>query len=133
MTKNNALKKAIRNRMAETSEPYNVAARNLKLSADSLNVIELGEDGDSWFVEDTLDTELAKTAVKQWLKSVYGDDDYFSEFVKMLNLSNAEARDDWFWRPVHAEFPQDEAVLRNLENDESEYARQDLFSGVYIR
>jgi len=134
MTKDNATKKAIRERMAITEEPYSVAARNHRQFTETpINVIDLGEDGDAWFVEGTIDIEKARAAIKTTLEGYYqGDDDWLPESLEVLADSKADVRYDWFWRPLFAEYPHDDAVLRNKTQHGSEYARQDLFTGIHF-
>ena len=134
MTRNNASKKAIRERMELTGEPYTVAARNLKKFLDTpINVIELGEDGDAWFVEGTTDINEAKTAIKTYLEGLYqSTDEWLPESIEYMMEASADVQYDWFWRPLHAQYPHDEAVLRSKSKHASEYSRQDTFTGIYI-
>lgn len=139
MTKNNASKTAIRERMQQTGESYCVAMRNLESPNPvvPLNVIELGEDTNMWFVEGTADIEEAKEAILKWFKEVNQPFDNHDVFwIDMMHSFPEDAEgvagDDWFWSPINPEYPEDEAVLKSLYSDKEQYNGEQLFSGVYV-
>ena len=139
MTKNNASKNAIRERMQQTGESYCVAMRHLEASNSEiqLNVIELGEDTNMWFVEGTVDVEQAKEAILKWFKEVnqpFDNNDIF--WIDMMHSfpedAEGAAGDDWFWSPVDPTYPDDETILKSLYSDKAEYNGEQLFAGVYV-
>jgi len=143
MTTNNAQKEAIRARMSMTGEPYNVARRKLSAVAeDNLTVWELGEDGEAWFVEGTLNQDKAYEAVKQWIIETTWIDPkstLFSYFHHMddlpfssLDETRKEARDDWFWKPVDPSHPHSDAYLARQKDPKSGYQGEEIYTGVHL-
>lgn len=128
MTRNNFNKKAIRSRMEQTGEAYNVARRAIELSQTI--VWELGEHGGSWFIEGTADNEIALEALKLWLLETAPDTlkDY-TPFNQRLSL---QFREDWYWKPIRPEFPKEEAFLTNLDKEPQTGESYKTFKGFYI-
>lgn len=133
MTKDNAQKTIIRNRMKRTGESYAVAMR--KLQPPKFEVIELGEDGECWFVVGTLDEKEAITAIKQWIDNIIWPDpgtpagyDHPDE-----NYLAYVAGDDFYFVPAYPDNPDSEYELKKVSKNPSEYKDEELFSGMLVQ
>lgn len=134
MTRNNAQKKTIRDRMVETGESYAVAMRKLEAA---VSVWELGEDGDTWFVEGTQDAVTARKALEEWIFETYGFDsvvavEWVMDWLPYLENAKPVIRADWFWKPAHKEHPDEEAYLRSKEKNLAIHEGEKLMQGCYF-
>ena len=146
MTKDNAQKKAIRERMQQTGEVYSVARRKLEEAA--VEVWELGEDGGKWFIQGTTDLQLAKQLLREWIDETLAVSEYPGKSAAQTELDKktlAEyhayldeqdtvflSGDDWFWRPVSEEDPEDEAYIEKVSRTPELYTNQKLHKGILV-
>lgn len=130
MTRDKAKKHDIRNRMKETGESYTVAMRKLEEVSPDVVVWELGEHGGNWFVEGTQDTQEAIKALEWWLNDT--DPEMLQEWPSFLDQVNLTVRDNWFWQSLNPQYPEDESVLRNLDQHKESYKNQPLMRGIFI-
>ena len=82
------------------------------MSNENITVFELGEDGDTWFVDGTSDAHSADEAVRGWVEHTTGET--IEAFVDADDLVefNFRFRRDWYWLPGGGpENPMDEAAL----------------------
>lgn len=127
MTRNNIIKKAIRERMKQTGEKYNVARRQVELS--NIIVWELGEHGGSWFIENTNDEQLALVALKEWILST--DPDSLKDYTPFKDRLSLTFKEDWFWKPINPAYPNDESVLESKQENTG-YNGENIFTGFHI-
>lgn len=128
MTRNNTIKKAIRERMKQTGEKYNVARKEIELS--NIIVWELGEHGGSWFVENAKDEEIALVALKEWILST--DPESIKDYSPFKERLELKYRDDWFWKPINPVYPNEESVLMSKKKHANDYNAERIFSGFSI-
>ena len=75
--------------------------------ADEMTTVwELGEGGDSWFVEGARDEDDARRAIELWLK------DTDRESTHQVDGFSFSQRNDWYWEPLDPSDVKGEAVLR---------------------
>ncbi len=100
--------------------------------SNEIKAYDLGEDGEQWMVEGTLDEAVARR--------FYGNptqgDDYFppNEFGERAEpMWTFTPREDWYWLPVNSEHPDEDAILRSLtEHGTDERATGEMFVGVLV-
>lgn len=82
------------------------------MSGENITVFELGEDGDTWFVEGTSDAHSADEAVRGWVERTTGETiEAFIDADELVEF-NFRFRKDWYWLPGgDPENPMDEAAL----------------------
>lgn len=128
MTRNNASKKSIRQRMEWSGESYTVAKHKLE-TISKITVWELGEDGEMWFVENTTDATLAFIAVEQWLMDCGAP-----EMVEFKSEWRGVARSSWYWHPIFVKGePTGESYLCHTEHAKHEYTNERLLTGVLVK
>ena len=138
MTRNKSTKQAIRNHMSQTGESYCVAWRALeKLHGEAepqVTVYELGEDGDSWFIEGAASIDAAKHALNEWLYEIYDEHDHalLEEILLLVSEASWTHREDWFWVPFLASHPNDEQVLKSKSQNPNEYKGEELCPGIHL-
>ncbi len=135
MTQQHALKENIRNRMSETGEGYLIAKQKVEeTQGKELEVIELGEDGGLWFVQNALNLQDAQNALDLWIEETIGEDDIFLEEYKEIKESiSGVVHYDWFWKPVNPTYPDDEAYLYRKGKNITEYSNEELFTGILLQ
>lgn len=131
MTKNKAIKEQIRLRMEETGENYTTAKRYIE-NLPNITTYELGEEGDSWYVEGTIDPAEALENVKSWLEGTVPEilEDGWEKFSARLDVHPS---DTWFFVPLSSKYPEDEQVLRNKDSHPELYTGQLLMKGVLVQ
>ena len=131
MTRNKAQKEQIRARMEETGENYTTARRHI-LNQPELTVWELGEDGDSWYVEGTLDINAAKLAVKDWLEYTSPEiiDNGWEHYSQRLSTHPSKT---YFWKPLFPQYPDEESILLNAAANPEDYEGQPLMQGTLVQ
>ncbi len=90
-----------------------------------IEAYDLGEDGESWMVEGTLDPEAAERAVRElWVEQGVAEENN-SDFPVL----KFEPREDWWWAPVNEKYPDDDMFLMhgNIPEDKR------TFIGVWVR
>jgi len=88
-----------------------------------INAYDLGEDGNRWMVEGTLDPDEARKAVR----ALWGEQGVTADNAEFGPLT-CEPREDWWWEPLSAEMPDDEAWLRHKNRPEG----VEPFAGVLV-
>lgn len=135
MTNNNAFKKTIRERMQQTGESYNVAARKLQEQRVNPTVIELGDEDDAWLVTGVNTPQEAFQLIREWLIACYPDPTSRTrqELLSYLDdYCGSKLRHDWFWVPLEAEYPEGDALLRYASKPEVQHNNEPLFTAFYI-
>ena len=115
--------------MKETGESYAVAMRKLEEVLPDVVVWELGEHGGYWFVEGTQDTQEATKALEWWLNDT--DPEMLQEWPSFLDQVNLTVRNNWFWKPLNPQYPNDESILQNLDKHKDSYENQPLMEGIF--
>lgn len=115
--------------------------RNVELTDDdaeepTIEVHEMGEDGDSWLVVGTApDTNPARVRIEvaKWLVETIGVED--GDAVEAINLlrhddTSFKFRDDWVYVPLSEEYPDDECLLKHGDEAPSDLPR---FAGTLVQ
>lgn len=123
MTKNKAKKQALREHITQTGESYTKALHEL----ENTTVWELGEDGDSWFIEGTTNLPIALIALKHWIKTTVPE--HYTEYLENFTtpMFHHETRENWYWQPLHPQYPNDESILKHTPQNQ-----QPTFKGIHI-
>lgn len=105
------------------------AEGNPMVSTGHLTIWELGENGDTWFVESTIDAALAHVAAQRWIAGTSPDtlQDYYDH-----GQFRFSAHRDWYWEPLFPEIPDAEAKLSRVEKSGNEENRP-LMAGVLVQ
>lgn len=98
------------------------------VSTEELTAWELGENGDSWFIEGTIDQGLAQIAVQRWIAGTAPDtlQNYYDH-----GQFHFSAHRDWYWEPISEEHPEGESILRRVSKHGASGGKP-LFSGVHV-
>jgi hypothetical protein len=131
MTRDNAHKKDIRARMAETGESYATAKR--KLEAELIPVVwELGEDGDSFFVEHTTDVEQAKALFLDYVAESRDNDEWKDEIVAQAKEAEPFVAEDWFWTPYIPGRYDEDLMLYSYARNPEKHNGEPFVKGCYF-
>lgn len=105
------------------------AEGNPMVSTEHLTIWELGENGDTWFVEGTIDQALANMTAQRWIAETSPDtlQDYYDH-----GQFRCSAHRDWYWEPLFPEIPDAEAKLSRVEKSGNEENRP-LMAGVLVQ
>ncbi|REK73665.1 hypothetical protein DX116_09070 [Aeromicrobium endophyticum] len=100
---------------------------------ETLTVIELGQEDDSWFVQGTDDVDRARAAVREHVRGMFaGHLDLAEEVLVQVGTAAPTTGDDWWWQPVDPEEPDHEAYLRNAHEHATPSSAR-LVTGVWFR
>ena len=63
-----------------------------------LSIYNLGDEGNAWFVQGTVDEDIARGAVRRFLDDSLPEGDEFNEvYYVNLEQANTEVNERWFW------------------------------------
>lgn len=91
---------------------------------------DLGEEGETWMVEGTLDPDEAKAAVF----ALWAEQNVEAEYAEQINGAPMEFKpsDAWWWESVSPEYPDQEAWLRGIINGNPAPKGTPTFTGVLV-
>lgn len=103
----------------------------------SLNVIEMGDGGEEWFVENTSNPAEAIEFLKDWILRNYpGDESSLEDIERLSDLSRVRVTScvDYFWRDRDDsdEGRYGEWFIESYTLSPEKYSDQPIISGVFI-
>jgi hypothetical protein len=133
MTKNNAHKKNVRERMAQHNESYAVALRKIEANTKpEITIFPLGEDSEQYIIQNVTDFDQSLQIIREWLQEVTPEDNWFTMWEPWFKEANHIVRNDWFWVPLNEDYPDDESILCNVTQSPDKHKTQTLFTGIYV-
>lgn len=98
---------------------------------DEVVVWDLGEDGENWLIEGTTDGELGLRALALWIEEVDPEAPaHYENFPEDLRNSFTP-RDDWFWRDLNPNHPNEDMELCWKSRDAHRWSGEPLFKGIH--